>query len=795
MKISHRLMALTGFTSLGLVAVAAVGYFAVTSIQGDLRNLTLQATPLQNRTYELQERIERGMGALLRLSLARSADEASKGSAVFDAEMKALDGLVAEITRLDSKSRTDLGAFREARRQIAGAVDQRLQGDAAYRSETERARAALTLAEEAIQRTRSAVVTIETEAARAADKAQESGNNMAAAIKAALQAQARLKELVVLVGETDQVGNRFRITPLKEKLKSSIDGLQRLKLDGAQAELIKGTQSVVATANDNFSREASGLFALRVEVLAGKKEQEAAYQAQRKALLKPIEDEGNRLGAAVDMLEVQGVKQRQVLAAALRFRSEPGGVAAASDSIELDMKEMTAMLRLLMLATSPAEAQDSEAGLKGLSQRMAGNVEQLRSGLHKLGRQQLVANVDAAALALKSVDGSVAKLALAKRSVLGTEGALQKALTDLKQVASAQSALGALQVKSITERAQQVVATVDQRVSHSLALIIGISGVIVLLATVLGMLTVRAITRRLEAAVQVAEAVSEGRLDAVPVAQGNDETTRLLAAMATMVQTLSGMLAQIHQASALIQTGSQELVQGNQDLSQRTEQQACRLQQTVVAMKLLTGSVRSSSDAARQVETLAADASQVATQGGAAVGRVVATMDEIQAGSQRIAEIVGVIDGIAFQTNILALNAAVEAARAGVHGRGFAVVASEVRALAGKSAQAAQQVKAIISASVEKVQNGTGQVRDAGRTIAAVVASVHEVSSLIQTISGASQDQSASLGEVADAITQIDEMTQRNAALAEQGTAASMSLRQQAGGLVHAVSVFKVAAV
>ena len=794
MKISHRLMAMTAFTSLGLAAVAGLGYFAVTSIQGDLRDLTLQATPLQNRTYELQERTERGMGALLRLSLARNPEEAAKGSAAFDGEMQALDHLVAEIAKLDSKQKTDLAPFRTARGQIADAVGQRLQGDVAYRRETEQARAALAQAEQAITATRAAVGSIETEAGRAADKAQDAGRGIASATKAALVAQARLKELVILAGETDLVSNRFRIGPLKERLKASVDGLQRMTLDGPQAELLKSTQAVVAGVNDGFLKDATGLFALRADVLAGKKEQEPAYQAQRKALQKPLEDEGNRLGAAVDGLEVQGVKQRQALEAALRFRNEPGGVVAAADAISLDMKEMTATLRLLMLATSAAEAQPVEASLKTLSQRMVGNVGRLRGGLHKMGKPQLVANVDAAATALKTVDASVAQVAQAKRSVLGTDLALQRALADLKTVAAHQAELGAQQVRSITDRQQQVVATVDQRVHHALWLIVGISGAIIALAAVGGVMTVRAITRRLDAAVQVAEAVSQGRLDAVPEAEGNDETTRLLSAMGSMVQTLQAMLAQIQHAGTAIQAGSQEMVQGNQDLSSRTEQQACRLQQTVASMRLLTESVRSNSDAARQVDALAAGASQAASQGGEAVARVVATMDQIQAGSQRIADIVGVIDGIAFQTNILALNAAVEAARAGEHGRGFAVVASEVRALAGKSAQAAQQVKTIIAASVEQVQAGTGQVRDAGRTIVAVVARVHEVSTLIQTIANASQRQTQSLGEVSQAIEQIDSMTQRNAALAEQGTSASMSLHQQAGGLMQAVSVFKVAA-
>ena len=795
MKISHRLIALTGFTSAGLVAVAAVGYFAVTSIQGDLRSLTLEATPLQNRTYELQERTERAMSALLRLSLARSADEAGKGRGAFDTELGELDRLAAEIGKLDASAHTDLGPFRAAQRQIGDAVDKRLRDDSAYRSETESARSALQQAERAIAGTRSAVAAIETEAARGADKAQDAGRSLAAASKAALLAQGRLKELTILVGETDGISNRFRIGPLKEKLKSSVDAIARMEVEGAQGDLLKEAKAVVAQINEAFVKDGSGLFALRTDVLAGKKEQEGAYQAQRKAIQKSIDDEGNKLGAAVDTLEVQAVKQRQALEAALKFRNEPGGVVAASDSISLDMKEMTATLRLLMLAASAAEAGEAVAAIGKLSERMAGNIEQLCLGLRKMGKMQLAANVDAVGKTLKSVDASVAKVAAAKRSVITTEAAQQKALADLKQVAAAQSEQGAKQVRSISERAQQVVSQVDRRVSQSLALIMAISAAIVALTALASVLTVRFVTRRLDAAVQVAEAVSQGRLDAVPEVEGHDETTRLLAALGTMVRTLTGMVEQIRSAGEAIHLGSTEIAQGNRDLSQRTDQQAGRLQQAVASMNQLTGSVKQTAEAARQVEVLAGDANAAATRGGEAVGRVVATMDEISASSQRIAEIVGVIDGIAFQTNILALNAAVEAARAGVHGRGFAVVAGEVRALAGKSAEAARQVKSIVSASAEKVQGGTAQVRDAGRTIRGVVAQVHEVSGLIQTISRASQEQFTTLESVNGAVVEIDEMTQRNAALAEQGTAASTSLCEQASGLMQAVSVFHLEAV
>jgi aerotaxis receptor len=234
-----------------------------------------------------------------------------------------------------------------------------------------------------------------------------------------------------------------------------------------------------------------------------------------------------------------------------------------------------------------------------------------------------------------------------------------------------------------------------------------------------------------------------------------------------------------------------EIAQGNHDLSARTEQAASSVQQTASSMEQMTASVRSNADTSAQANALSGTARQAATAGGQAVSEVVATMGDISASSRRIADIIGVIDGIAFQTNILALNAAVEAARAGEQGRGFAVVAGEVRSLAQRSAEAAREIKSLIGASVERVEAGARTVNDAGRTMQDIVGQVSRVSDLIAAISGATAEQSAGITQVGQAIAHLDQVTQQNAALVEQSTAASESLQQQASRLVEAVSVFR----
>jgi methyl-accepting chemotaxis protein len=251
-------------------------------------------------------------------------------------------------------------------------------------------------------------------------------------------------------------------------------------------------------------------------------------------------------------------------------------------------------------------------------------------------------------------------------------------------------------------------------------------------------------------------------------------------------------VTQVRSASDSINTASSEIASGNQDLSARTEQAASNLEETAASMEELTSTVRNSADAARQANQLAASASEVAVRGGQVVSQVVSTMQDIHQSSQKINDIIGTIDGIAFQTNILALNAAVEAARAGEQGRGFAVVAGEVRNLAQRSAEAAKEIKGLIGASVEKVEAGTKLVADAGQTMSEIVGSIQRVSDIVGEITAAAGEQSDGIGQVNTAVNQLDQMTQQNAALVEESAAAAVSLKDQAARLAQVVAVFRV---
>ena len=454
--------------------------------------------------------------------------------------------------------------------------------------------------------------------------------------------------------------------------------------------------------------------------------------------------------------------------------------------VENEVNKQLRAMRTALIVTDPAMAEKELAKVEASLPVVAGAIEKLQATVHsERGKAALNALVDSRAKFKEHETRLVGLIKAGKIDegrtelvtvILPLQGAYLQAIEEFTQ--------------SQADSMEQFGAEAGEMAHGARTLLLLLSGIAVVLAVGVAWLLTRSITLPIAEAVRVAETVAAGDLTSAIGSSKRDETGQLLRALQAMNGNLVRIVDQVRLSSDSIATGSHQIATGSADLSQRTEEQASNLQQTAASMEELTATVQRSAEAARSATQLAASASEVASKGGAVVAEVVATMGDISASSRKIADITGVIDGIAFQTNILALNAAVEAARAGEQGRGFAVVAGEVRTLAQRAATAAKEIKALIGESVGRVENGTRLVAGAGATMEEIVHHVRQVATLIAEIGTSADQQSIGIGQVSDAVNQLDEVTQQNAALVEESAAAADSLSQQARQLTEVVGTF-----
>ena len=441
------------------------------------------------------------------------------------------------------------------------------------------------------------------------------------------------------------------------------------------------------------------------------------------------------------------------------------GQATVADRAMLGGLSESARGEMHRLLTTLERALEHDPALR---ERMAGPIEQARAGVERTREMLRTELIEAEALTLPSAEYFQATTK-AIDQVFAVHGLASEALA------------GALQARTA-------------RLQRNEWLVIGLSVLMVGLCGLLARSIVRSILQATDDARRMAERIAAGDLSPEPLRVSEDELGRMVQAMEAMRLSLTEVVGTVRENAVSVAAASAQIAQGNIDLSSRTEQQAAALQQTAATMDQLGSTVSHNADHAREADGLAREASTLASRGGEMVSQVVGTMGGISEASRKIGDIIGVIDSIAFQTNILALNAAVEAARAGEQGRGFAVVATEVRNLAQRSAEAAREIKALISTSVERVEQGVSLVDQTGRSVGEVVASIRRVSDIVAQISAASAEQSTGVAQVGQAVTQMDRATQQNAALVEQSAAAAGTLKSQAEQLVDAVARFRIAA-
>jgi methyl-accepting chemotaxis protein len=491
------------------------------------------------------------------------------------------------------------------------------------------------------------------------------------------------------------------------------------------------------------------------------------------------------LVATVALTIFLNIKNKEKLVAGLEIANSKSVLATTMKS---GLLETGIAMRNIGLQTDVNLMQKEEAAVK-LDRKAysEAHAQLIALGLGTVEKKYLddIADLD------KQVEGAFQE-AIGQALAFNTEGAA-KVITSQIDPLNQKAIIVINKFVGIQQMASRDVLDRSVSADRSLMLVLfGVGFVALLIGVACALVITRSIITPLQLAVSVAKTVAAGVLTSKVVVMGKDEISELLQSLKDMNDSLVKTVGDVRSSTETITVASHQIASGNADLSSRTESQASSLEETASSMEELTSTVKQNADNARQANQLAVSASSVAGKGGAVVSQVVRTMGSIKESSRKIVDIIGVIDGIAFQTNILALNAAVEAARAGEQGRGFAVVAAEVRNLAQRSAGAAKEIKLLIGDSVEKVDLGSKLVDEAGQTMDLIVTSVKQVADIMGEITAATQEQSSGIEEINQAITQMDEMTQQNAALVEQAAAAAESLQEQAEMLLHSVSAFKL---
>jgi len=574
-------------------------------------------------------------------------------------------------------------------------------------------------------------------------------------------------------------------------------GLSASMLAGNETLAAKRPQTAEALAKAYAQLEASlqtagASSSLQAAAAERKRSFAGLEQAVAGRTLKPMESSVQHT-QLIEQLMALGDGMLDEFALSLEAKPELYALVMASFVQAPGLTERLGLLRAQgsMYLTAGSVPPEGKLALHALQLRAQEylNTQFIELGKATKGSPELKAALGSKAEALKA---QVSKtLSLAKQEVIDASELKLAAPEYFQNVTDTIDAVYAFNAQASDLLTQQL----EQRASglqRTRLLILLALSLLMAASVALSVAIVRSITLPIKEAVQVARAAAVGDLSVAVTVRGSNEIGQLMQALADMNAQLSHIVGKVRQSADSVATASHQIAQGNNDLSSRTEQEASALEQTAAAMEQLGATVKQNADNAKEANQLAHDASTVAVAGGSVVSQVVDTMRDINNSSKQIADIIGTIDSIAFQTNILALNAAVEAARAGEQGRGFAVVASEVRSLAQRSAQAAKEIKGLISASVERVEQGTVLVDQAGSTMTEVVASIKRVSEIVAAISTASAEQSTGVSQVGEAVSQMDRTTQQNAALVEESAAAAESLQAQAQELVGAAAVFKL---
>ena len=825
MTVKSKLLGNIALTIVGISVIAGIGLFSIAKVKSSIEILTGKSTPLHLKMLELQQTVEKVSADFMRLEMTTEPAEVTRLSETITTRIKRMETLNQEIVSGGATSSgADTEGLREIERTVVQVASQRLKDMTLFKNEIATVNAEFQKAESSVSGLRRQISYMGNSALSAINSSQAANLQVNSSIKKLLTLQSRLKDINIILSDLELVKNKFKIAPLKERLKNTVELTRNIEVESGDNPAIREVKGVATDILNQIGAEEGGLVALRLEMLNNPEKADAEHYANKsREILKPLEENSRKIFNTIDTLELQIVKDRNNVVSSLGFQNAANGVMEAGSGISVDVKELNAGVRQIMLSGTGEEVGRLAASLAQTQKRIEGNIATARKLLLDSGQKDLAQNIADVSGIIRRAGSSIRKIEATKLGVIRSNLAMQRALDSARGISKEQAQKSEEQVKSIGENQQQILTGVRRAVENATLLsyvMIGVSLAVVAISLLISLRIITSITRPLGHAKLVTAEIAGGDLTRRIELDSSDEISDICGSINNIVVHFHEVISRVSHNTAQVASASTELSCAAEQMASGAARVAGQAATVATASEEMAATSNEIALNCTQAAAGSQQANDAAVTGAEVVRETVHGMNQIAEKvresavtigdlgekSEQIGAIVNTINDIADQTNLLALNAAIEAARAGEQGRGFAVVADEVRALAQRTTSATREIGEMIKAvqqqtkgaitvmesGVSSVEKGTVEAAKSGKALEEILQQIGAVTMQVNQIATAAEEQTAATGEISSNIQNINEVVQDTAKNAQESAASALLLSRLAEEQQKLVGQFKL---